>query len=237
MLRGPWKRRIFLWLYKDPYRFEDDILSDIFDFYKQTMWNIAVDDLPYKTGITLTVYQKNLKVLLYAFLFFFFFFFFFFLFFLCFFFFFFFVGYMYRTYLSCQKIIKCLKLMRFWGQANNSFLQWLHETHPLRLKISYGWPIRLKRAMKEYVWWFLTCDSDNHIKRCVNEPISVIFQSTLKMESKWRRYHIHNSKVNRHMWPEFELVRDIIAVPVICKFDDDPVKYEGAIVSTTFPPF
>ena len=34
------------------------------------------------------------------------------------------------------------------------------------------------------------------------------------------------------MWPEFELVRDFMAVLVTCKFDDDPIKNEDVIVST-----
>ena len=39
---GDEKRRIFLWIYKlTPIWFEDDFLSDIFDFYKQKMWNIT----------------------------------------------------------------------------------------------------------------------------------------------------------------------------------------------------
>ena len=42
-----------------------------------------------------------------------------------------------------------------------------------------------------------------------------------------------NSKVNRQLWPEFEFVREFKAVLVICKFDDDQIENEGAIVSTT----
>ena len=35
------------------------------------------------------------------------------------------------------------------------------------------------------------------------------------------------------MWPEFKLVQDFMAVLVSCKFDDNPVKNEDAIVYTT----
>ena len=35
-------------------------------------------------------------------------------------------------------------------------------------------------------------------------------------------------------WPEMELVRDVMPVLVTCKFDEDPIKNEGTIVSTTF---
>ena len=42
-----------------------------------------------------------------------------------------------------------------------------------------------------------------------------------------------NSKVNSVIWPEFELIRDfILAVLVTCKFDEDPIKSEVAILQT-----
>ena len=40
-----------------------------------------------------------------------------------------------------------------------------------------------------------------------------------------------NSKVNGNKWPEFKLVRDFMAVMVTCKFDDNTIKSEGAIIS------
>ena len=43
------KTRIFLWLYKlTPIWFQEDFLGDINDFYKQTMWTVAVTGLPLK---------------------------------------------------------------------------------------------------------------------------------------------------------------------------------------------
>ena len=41
-------------------------------------------------------------------------------------------------------------------------------------------------------------------------------------------------KDNGQMWPEFEFVRDFTSVLVIGKFEDNLIKTEGAIVSTTF---
>ena len=38
------------------------------------------------------------------------------------------------------------------------------------------------------------------------------------------------------LWPNFELVRDLIAVLVTCKYEEDPIKNEGARVDTTFSP-
>ena len=45
-----------------------------------------------------------------------------------------------------------------------------------------------------------------------------------------------NSKVNSPIWPEFELIRDYMTVLVTCKFEDDSIKSEGAILWTTFSP-
>ena len=38
------------------------------------------------------------------------------------------------------------------------------------------------------------------------------------------------------IWPNFELVRDVMDVLVTCKYEEDPVKNEGARVVTTFFP-
>ena len=38
------------------------------------------------------------------------------------------------------------------------------------------------------------------------------------------------------IWPEMELVQGFMPDNVTCKFEEDPIKSEGAIVSTTFFP-
>ena len=43
-----------------------------------------------------------------------------------------------------------------------------------------------------------------------------------------------NSEANSPNWPEIELVQDGMPVLVTCKFVKDPIKTEGAFVSTTF---
>ena len=35
------------------------------------------------------------------------------------------------------------------------------------------------------------------------------------------------------VWPNFELVRDVMDVLVTCKYEEDPIKNEGARVVTT----
>ena len=37
-------------------------------------------------------------------------------------------------------------------------------------------------------------------------------------------------------WPNFELGRDVMDVLVTCKYEEDPIKNEGARVFTTFSP-
>ena len=51
-----------------------------------------------------------------------------------------------------------------------------------------------------------------------------------------RRSRAANSAVLVPIWPNFELVRDVIDVLVTCKYEEDPIKNEGARVDTTFSP-
>ena len=44
------------------------------------------------------------------------------------------------------------------------------------------------------------------------------------------------SAVLSPIWPNFELVRDVMNVLVTCKYEEDPIKNEGARVDTTFSP-
>ena len=48
-----------------------------------------------------------------------------------------------------------------------------------------------------------------------------------------RRLRTANSAVLGPIWPNFELVRDVMDVLVICKYEDYPIKNEGARVVTT----
>ena len=52
----------------------------------------------------------------------------------------------------------------------------MHEKHPLCLNISYEWP----RGIVFGGFWHVI-DRTTKLKRCINGPISAIFQSTLKM--------------------------------------------------------
>ena len=45
-----------------------------------------------------------------------------------------------------------------------------------------------------------------------------------------------NFKANILIWPEIELVRDVIDVLVTYTFEEDPIKNEVAILRKTFSP-
>ena len=51
-----------------------------------------------------------------------------------------------------------------------------------------------------------------------------------------RRSSAAYSAVLKPIWPNFELVRDVIDVLVTCRYEEDPIKNEGARVVTTFSP-
>ena len=68
-------------------------------------------------------------------------------------------------------------------------------------------------------------------------------QTKTKNAMLWARPNIvfsalkaSNSKVNGPIWPEFELIRDVMPVLVTCKFEEDSIKSEVAILRTTFFP-
>ena len=51
-----------------------------------------------------------------------------------------------------------------------------------------------------------------------------------------KRSRAANSAVLGPIWPNFELVRDVMNVLVTCKYEEDRIKNEGARVDTTFSP-
>ena len=48
----------------------------------------------------------------------------------------------------------------------------------------------------------------------------------------FQRSRASNSEVKNRIWCKFKLVQDLMSVLVTCQFDEDPIKTEGAIVST-----
>ena len=67
-----------------------------------------------------------------------------------------------------------------------------------------------------------------------NEGARVLTRfSPLKVYGNFfRRSRAANSEVLGRIWPKFKVVRDIIDVLVTCKYEEDPIKNEGARVLT-----
>ena len=61
------------------------------------------------------------------------------------------------------------------------------------------------------------------------------YNSMVAMETSGRIWAA-NSAVLGPIWPNFELVRDIMNDLVTCKYEEDPIKNEGSRVDTTFSP-
>ena len=82
----------------------------------------------------------------------------------------------------------------------------------------------------------VTCkNEDDHFK---NEGARVFtrFPPLYVYGDFYRRSRAANSAVLGPIWPNFKLVRDVMDVLVSCKYEEDPIKNEGARVLTTFSP-
>ena len=78
-----------------------------------------------------------------------------------------------------------------------------------------------------------TCkNEDNRIK---NEGARVFtrFLSLYVYGDFSRRPRAANSAVFYLIWPNFELVRDVMIVLITCKYEEDPIRNRGARVVTT----
>ena len=79
----------------------------------------------------------------------------------------------------------------------------------------------------------LTCK--NEVDQIKNEGARVFTRFlSLKVYGDFsRRSRAANSAVLGPIWPNFELVRDVINVLVTCKYEEDPIKNRGARVFKT----
>ena len=62
------------------------------------------------------------------------------------------------------------------------------------------------------------------------------FLPLLVYEDFSRHSRAANAAVLGPIWPNFKLFRDVMDVLVTCKYEEDPIKNEGARVDTTFSP-
>ena len=79
----------------------------------------------------------------------------------------------------------------------------------------------------------LTCKND--VDQIKNEGARVFTRFLpLKVYGDFsRRSRAANSAVLGPIWPNFELVRDVIDVLITCKYEEDRIKNRGARVFTT----
>ena len=64
------------------------------------------------------------------------------------------------------------------------------------------------------------------------------YNSMVAMETSgriWPNFELIQALIHV-LWPNFDLVRDVMDVLVTCKYEEDPIKNEGARVDTTFSP-
>ena len=81
-----------------------------------------------------------------------------------------------------------------------------------------------------------TCKNEEDQIKNEGARLFTRFLPLLVYEDFSRRSRAASSAVLGPIWPNFELVRDIIDVLVTCKYEEDPIKNEGARVDTTFSP-
>ena len=86
--------------------------------------------------------------------------------------------------------------------------------------------------VQDFLPVFVTC-------KFIEDPIenegTIVFTFS-PLEVYGKNFHLSkasNSKVNIPIWPKIKLVRDFMPDLVTCKFKEDLIKNEGAIVSTT----
>ena len=89
--------------------------------------------------------------------------------------------------------------------------------------------------IQAFMHFLLTCK--NEVDQIKNEGATVFTRFLPLVYGDFsRRSRAANSTVLGLIWPNFELVRDVIDVLVTCKYEEDLIKNEGARVVTTFSP-
>ena len=82
----------------------------------------------------------------------------------------------------------------------------------------------------------ITCKYEKDPIKNSRENVMTSFSPLYVYGNFFLRSRAANSTVLGPIWPHFELVRDVIDVLVTCKYEEDPIKNEGARVLTTFSP-
>ena len=82
----------------------------------------------------------------------------------------------------------------------------------------------------------ITCKYEKDPIKISGENVMISFSPLKVYGIFFIRSRVANPAVLGPIWPNFELVRDVIDVLVTSKYGEDPIKNEGARVLTTFSP-
>ena len=80
----------------------------------------------------------------------------------------------------------------------------------------------------------ITCKYEKDPIKKSGENVMTSFSPLKVYGNFFIRSRAANSAVLSPIWPNFELVRDVIDVHVTCKYEEDPIKNKGVRVLTTF---
>ena len=92
---------------------------------------------------------------------------------------------------------------------------------------------KFAKLIQAFMHVLLTCK--NEVDQIKNEGARVFtrFLPILVYGDFSRRSRAANSAVLGQIWPNFDLIRDVIDVLVTCKYEEDPIKNRGSRVFTT----
>ena len=80
----------------------------------------------------------------------------------------------------------------------------------------------------------ITCKYEKDQIKYSGENVMTSFSPLYVYGIFFIRSRAASSAVFGPIWPNFQLVRDVIDVLVTCKYEEDPIKNEGARVLTIF---
>ena len=90
--------------------------------------------------------------------------------------------------------------------------------------------------IQAFIVVLVTCKNEEDPIKNEGARVLTRFSPLQVYKNFFRRSRAANSAVLGRIWLKSELVRDIIDVLVTCKYEEDPIKNEGASVLTRFSP-
>ena len=87
--------------------------------------------------------------------------------------------------------------------------------------------------IQAFMYFLVTCKNEEDPIKNAGARVFKRFLPLYVYGDFFRRSRAANSAVLGPIWPNFELLRDVMDVLVTCKYEEDPIKNEGARVDTT----